>query len=79
MPTVAPKSKILVTGANGFAAIHIVDIFLKKGYLVRGTIRSESKGSYLRELFGKHGERFELVVVPDFTEVHFLQTVKVEV
>jgi len=68
MPAIAPENKILVTGANGFAAIHIVDILLKKGYSVRGTIRSESKGAYLQELFGKYGKRLELVIVPDLAK-----------
>ena len=69
MPVIAPGSKVLVTGANGFAAIHIVDALLKKGYSVRATIRSGSKGTHLRKVFGKYGDKLELVVVPDITEV----------
>lgn len=69
MPVVAPGSKVLVTGANGFAAVHIVDVLLKKGYSVRATIRSESKGAHLRKLFGNYGDKFELVIVPDITKV----------
>ena len=69
MPAIAPGSKVLVTGANGFAAIHIVDILLKKGYSVRATIRSESKGTYLKKLFEKYGDKLELVIVPDITKV----------
>ena len=69
MPAIAPGSKVLVTGANGFAAIHIVDTLLKKGYSVRATIRSGSKGTHLRKVFGKYGDKLELVVVPDITEV----------
>lgn len=68
MPAITPGSKVLVTGANGFAAIHIVDVLLKKGYSVRATIRSESKGTHLRKIFGKYGDKLELVVVPDITE-----------
>jgi len=68
MPVIAPGSKVLVTGANGFAAIHIVDVFLKKGYSVRATIRSESKGTHLKKLFGKYGDKLELVIVPDITK-----------
>ena len=73
MPAIAPGSKVLVTGANGFAAIHIVDVLLKKGYSVRATIRSESKGTHLRKVFGKYGDKLELVVVPDITEVSQIQ------
>ncbi|KAF9651439.1 D-lactaldehyde dehydrogenase, partial [Thelephora ganbajun] len=68
MPVIAPGSKVLVTGANGFAAIHIVDVLLKRGYSVRATIRSESKGTHLRKIFGKYGDKLELVVVPDITK-----------
>lgn len=69
MPVVAPGSRVLVTGANGFVAINIVDVLLKKGYSVRATIRSESKGPYLRKLFGKYGDKLEFVIVPDVAKV----------
>ncbi|KAG8892712.1 methylglyoxal reductase (NADPH-dependent) gre2, partial [Tulasnella sp. 403] len=42
---------VLVTGANGFLAVHITQILLDKGYDVVGTVRSESKTPYLRERF----------------------------
>ena len=32
--------KYLVTGANGFIAMHVVDQLLKQGHHVRGTVRS---------------------------------------
>jgi len=69
MPVVAPGSKVLVTGANGFAAIHIVDVLLKKGYSVRATIRSESKGTHLKKIFEKYGDKLEFVIVPDVAKV----------
>lgn len=31
---------VLVTGASGFIASHVVDLLLKKGFRVRGTVRS---------------------------------------
>jgi len=68
MPAITPGSKVLVTGANGFAAVHIVDVLLKKGYSVRATIRSVSKGTYLKKIFAKYGDKLELVVVPDITK-----------
>ena len=74
MPVIAPGSKVLVTGANGFAAIHIVDVLLKKGYSVRATIRSESKGTYLKKIFGKYGDKLELVIVPDVAKVSLIQS-----
>jgi len=73
MPAIAPGSKVLVTGANGFSAIHIVDLLLKKGYSVRATVRSESKGTHLKKIFGKYGDKLELVTVPDIAKVDPIQ------
>jgi len=65
MTVIAPGSKVLVTGANGFVAIHIVNVLLKKGYSVRATIRSDSKGNHLRKVFAKYGDKLEFVNVLD--------------
>lgn len=53
MPTIQPHSKVLVTGANGFIAIWVVDTLLEKGYSVRGTVRSTEKGKHLEKTFRK--------------------------
>jgi len=37
---------VLVTGANGFIGAHVVSQLLKNNYLVRGTVRSQSKADY---------------------------------
>lgn len=65
--TLPTGSLILVTGANGFVASHVVDRLLEDGFNVRGSIRSEEKGKWLHEVFdNKYGEgRFETVIVPD--------------
>ena len=63
------SGKVLVTGANGFIAIWVVKKLLDKGYSVRGTVRSESKGTHLKEVFKEHGDKFEVVVVEDITKV----------
>ncbi|KFY46762.1 hypothetical protein V494_00342 [Pseudogymnoascus sp. VKM F-4513 (FW-928)] len=64
-----PKgSWVLVTGANGFVASHVVQQFLQRGYKVRGTIRDLEKSSWLIEdVFKSYADSgdFELVVVPD--------------
>ena len=33
-------SRVLVTGASGYIALHVVDLLLKQGHRVRGTVRS---------------------------------------
>lgn len=68
MPAVTPGSRILVTGASGFIATHLVSHLLMNGFKVRGTVRSESKGKYLEKLFKGVGE-FEYVIVEDIADV----------
>ncbi|KAF8994738.1 hypothetical protein BDQ17DRAFT_1366505 [Cyathus striatus] len=68
MPIVQPGQKVLVTGANGYLGIWTVQRLLDRGYSVRGTVRSESKGTYLKEYFKSFGDRFEIVIVSDFTK-----------
>ena len=67
MSAIPKGSLVLVTGANGYIASHVVDQFLAAGYRVRGTVRSESKGAWVKDLFEqKYGSnKFELAVVPD--------------
>jgi dihydroflavonol-4-reductase len=50
MPTTPP---VLVTGASSFVAIHTIIQLLEQGYKVRGTIRSLSKESEVRETLAK--------------------------
>lgn len=69
MPTITPGDKVLVTGANGFLAVHVVKAFLEHGYSVRGTIRSQAKGLHLHKLFSSYGNKFETVIVKDITQV----------
>eukprot|EP00468_Gymnochlora_sp_CCMP2014_P012290 CAMPEP_0167752608 /NCGR_PEP_ID=MMETSP0110_2-20121227/7235_1 /TAXON_ID=629695 /ORGANISM="Gymnochlora sp., Strain CCMP2014" /LENGTH=366 /DNA_ID=CAMNT_0007638247 /DNA_START=94 /DNA_END=1194 /DNA_ORIENTATION=- len=60
------KERVLVTGANGFIASHIVNDLLKEGkVLVRGTVRNPKnpkKTKFLKELKGAE-ERLELVAL----------------
>jgi nucleoside-diphosphate-sugar epimerase len=69
MPAVEPGSKILVTGANGYIATWLIGTLLEQGYAVRGTVRSETKGAHLLEMYKSYGDRFELVIVEDSTMV----------
>ncbi|KAK2464725.1 hypothetical protein APHAL10511_003301 [Amanita phalloides] len=65
MPNVASGSKILVTGANGFIATYAIRDLLEQGYTVRGTVRSEARGAFVRNEFRSYGDRFELAIVED--------------
>lgn len=69
MPAISAPAKVLVSGANGYIAVWVVQTLLEKGYSVRGTVRSADKGKHLQELFGKYGDKFEFVVVEDITKV----------
>ncbi|KAG8767707.1 hypothetical protein FRC12_006098 [Ceratobasidium sp. 428] len=42
---------VLVTGGNGFIAVHILVLLLQRGYAVTTTVRSENKTTYLRNKF----------------------------
>ena len=67
--SIPPGSKVLVTGANGFVAIYIVQRLLQEGYSVRGTVRTAAKGEHLKKVFTEYGDKFEIVVVEDITKV----------
>jgi uncharacterized protein YbjT (DUF2867 family) len=70
MPTVHPGAKVLVTGANGYIAMWLVRKLLEKGYSVRATVRSEKKGAHMVEYFKSYGDKFEIAVVADITQVN---------
>ncbi len=57
-----PHPKALVTGANGFIATWIVQVLIDRGYTVVGTVRSVSKGTFMKQKFG---DQFEFAVVGD--------------
>ncbi|OBZ78027.1 NADPH-dependent methylglyoxal reductase GRE2 [Grifola frondosa] len=67
MPAIT-SGKVLVTGANGYIAIWVVQALLNQGFSVRGTVRSESKAGHLREVFKSFGDKLEIVVVQDITK-----------
>lgn len=45
------SSNVLLTGGNGFIAVHIISLLLERNYTVTTTVRAESKTSYLRDKF----------------------------
>lgn len=56
---------ILITGASGFIATHIVADFLRAGYQVRGTVRSSSTAKAVRQSFAQYAEQLSLTIVED--------------
>jgi nucleoside-diphosphate-sugar epimerase len=61
-------SWVLVTGATGFLASHVISNLLKRGFRVRGAVRDVSKSSWLVEgPFKSYADdgALELVAVPD--------------
>lgn len=56
---------ILVTGASGFMAAHILNEFLGHGYKVRGTVRSEASADKVRKTHGKYGDKLSFAIVKD--------------
>ncbi|PYH93219.1 aldehyde reductase II [Aspergillus ellipticus CBS 707.79] len=68
------RSRILVTGANGYIASHVCDPLLKLGYRVRGTTRTPKP--WLDEYFGaKYGGKLETVLVTSFEDQETLSRV----
>jgi uncharacterized protein YbjT (DUF2867 family) len=58
---------ILVTGANGFVAAHVIIALLDGGYQVRGTVRSEKSAETVRKTFSSYSDKFSVVVTPDIS------------
>jgi len=73
MPTVPRGSKVLVSGANGYIAMWVVQSLLERGYIVRGTVRSADKGKFTTDYFTKlgYGDKLEIVVVEDIVKVQY--------
>ncbi|OHW90935.1 NAD-dependent epimerase dehydratase [Colletotrichum incanum] len=60
--------RILLTGANGFIAQHILAQFLAAGHSVRAVVRSESSASQLRKVFSSYlPSQLDTALVPDIT------------
>jgi len=70
MPNIPEGSLVLVTGANGFIASHIVEELLSAGYTVRGTVRSPAKLARLQARWDqKYGVgKFKAATVEDISK-----------
>jgi nucleoside-diphosphate-sugar epimerase len=58
------NSWVLVTGASGFIATHVIRILLERGYKVRGTVRDVSSADWLaKEHFGSYASQGRLQII----------------
>ncbi|KAL2850622.1 hypothetical protein BJY01DRAFT_261408 [Aspergillus pseudoustus] len=59
---------ILITGASGFLATHVVDAFLQAGYAVRGTVRSQETADKVRLTFSNFADKLSFAIVSDIAQ-----------
>ncbi|KAI1640511.1 hypothetical protein F4809DRAFT_637634 [Biscogniauxia mediterranea] len=60
---------VLITGANGFLALHIIQQALARRWNIVGTVRSEEKAAKVKSLFPDVGSRLSLIYITDLTNV----------
>ncbi|KAJ6581945.1 hypothetical protein B0H19DRAFT_1117104 [Mycena capillaripes] len=58
-------SRVLVTGASGFLATHVIAKAFEAGYAVRGTVRSAAKGQAIQQKYTHMGDKFQFAIVDD--------------
>ncbi|CAG8659256.1 9208_t:CDS:2, partial [Acaulospora colombiana] len=56
--------RVLLTGASGFIAAHVLDAFLKNGHFVRFTVRTQEKADQILQANMKYKDQLESVIVP---------------
>ena len=54
------STRILITGVNGFIGLHTVLHFLKSGYQVCATVRTDAQGQKVRQTLANHVETGKL-------------------
>jgi len=65
MPSATTGKTVLITGASGFVAAHVLNEFLDHGYHVVGTVRSEATADKVRKTHAKYGDKLSFAIVPD--------------
>ncbi|QKX62773.1 uncharacterized protein TRUGW13939_09938 [Talaromyces rugulosus] len=61
---------VLLTGANGFVASHILAILLERGFAVTATVRSQTKADDIIQTHPSWKGKINFVIVSDFTSQH---------
>lgn len=59
-------TKVLLTGASGFVAVHTLDLLLQRGFAVKATVRSQDKADYILNKF--KGLPLETAIVKDIQD-----------
>lgn len=59
------QETILISGASGFVAAHVLNAFLEHGYNVRGTVRSEETAAKVRKTHAKYANQLSFAIVKD--------------
>lgn len=63
------EQTLLITGANGFVAGHIIKVALEKGYKVKGAVRTDSSAAHLKATFPTYSSQLSTTIVNDITNV----------
>ncbi|KAF4159486.1 hypothetical protein CNMCM6069_001649 [Aspergillus lentulus] len=58
---------VLLTGANGFVASHILSILLERGFTVTATVRSHDKANNIIKTHPSWKDKINFAIVSDFT------------
>ncbi|KAF2489378.1 NAD(P)-binding protein [Lophium mytilinum] len=56
---------ILISGASGFVAAHVLNAFLQRGYNVRGTVRSDATAEKVMKSHSKYLKQLSFAIVKD--------------
>ncbi|KAH0369333.1 putative cinnamoyl-CoA reductase, partial [Aureobasidium melanogenum] len=64
------EQTILITGASGFMATHIISSFLSAGYNVCGTVRSERSAEGVKKSHPSRVSQLSFAIVPDIAAPH---------
>jgi nucleoside-diphosphate-sugar epimerase len=64
----AQAQKVLVTGASGFVAASVLSTLLKRGYSVKGTVRSQKKADQIVAKYPQYKDKLSFAIVEDIAK-----------